>query len=125
MASELRVNTLKDASGNNSVATSVIAEGTAKVWAKATQSDNSVYDSFNLTGIVDDGTGQLTFTIASDMANVNYAFTSTTQVTDCGGLNATGTGATTTGTAVHQGRNSSGTDVDSNPVSIVIHGDLA
>ena len=125
MASELRVNTLKDASGNNSVATSVIAEGTAKVWAKATQSDNSIYDSFNLTSITDDGTGQLTFTIASDMANINYAFTSTTQVTDCGGLNATGTGATTTGTAVHQGRNSSGTDVDSNPVSIVIHGDLA
>ena len=125
MASELRVNTLKDASGNNSVATSVIAEGTAKVWAKATQSDNSIYDSFNLTSITDDGTGQLTFTIASDMANINYGFTSTTQVTDCGGLNATGTGATTTGTAVHQGRNSSGTDVDSNPVSIVIHGDLA
>ena len=33
MASELRVNTLKDASGNNSVATSVIAEGTAKAWS--------------------------------------------------------------------------------------------
>ena len=125
MASELRVNTLKDASGNNSVGMSFVAEGTAKVWAKATQSDNSIYDSFNLTSITDDGTGQLTFTIASDMANINYGFTSTTQVTDCGGLNATGTGATTTGTAVHQGRNSSGTDVDSNPVSIVIHGDLA
>ena len=32
MASELRVNTLKDASGNNSVATSTVAEGTAKAW---------------------------------------------------------------------------------------------
>ena len=32
MASELRVNTLKDASGNNSVATSIIAEGTVKTW---------------------------------------------------------------------------------------------
>ena len=32
MASELRVNTLKDASGNNSVATSVVFNGTAKAW---------------------------------------------------------------------------------------------
>ena len=36
MASELRVNTLKDASGNNSVATSTVAqgkcEGLATVW---------------------------------------------------------------------------------------------
>ena len=125
MASELRVNTLKDASGNNSVGLSTVAGGSAKVWAKATQSDNSIYDSFNLTSITDDGTGQVTFTIASDMANVNYGFTSTTQVTDCGGLNASGTGATATGSAVHQARNSSGVDFDSNPVTIVIHGDLA
>ena len=34
MASELRVNTLKDASGNNSVATSVVASGSAKAWAR-------------------------------------------------------------------------------------------
>ena len=32
MASELRVNTLKDAAGNNSVATSVVASGSAKAW---------------------------------------------------------------------------------------------
>ena len=133
MASILKVDTITGVSTAGSIAvtgegnstTTNLQQGLAKVWAKATQSDNSIYDSFNLTSITDDGTGQLTFTIASDVANINYGFTSTTQVTDCGGLNATGTGATTTGTAVHQGRNSSGTDVDSNPVSIVIHGDLA
>ena len=32
MASELRVNTLKDASGNNSVATSVVFAWCAKAW---------------------------------------------------------------------------------------------
>ena len=32
MASELRVNTLKDASGNNSVGMSYVAEGSAKQW---------------------------------------------------------------------------------------------
>ena len=65
MASELRVNTLKDAADNNSIATSFVANGSAKVWAKATQADNSVYDSLNLTSITDDGTGQLTFTITT------------------------------------------------------------
>ena len=34
MASELRVNTLKDASGNNSVATSVLFGGSAKAWVQ-------------------------------------------------------------------------------------------
>ena len=32
MASELRVNTLKDASGNNSVGMSTVANGSAKQW---------------------------------------------------------------------------------------------
>ena len=32
MASELRVNTIKDASGNNSIATSFVAGGSAKAW---------------------------------------------------------------------------------------------
>ena len=32
MASELRVNTIKDASGNNSVATSVLFGGSGKAW---------------------------------------------------------------------------------------------
>jgi len=36
MASELRVNTLKDASGNNSVATSVVSNGSLKAWRKYT-----------------------------------------------------------------------------------------
>ena len=121
---KIKADTLEHSTAG-SLDTQYVVNGSAKVWAKATQADNSVYDSLNLTSITDDATGQLTFTIANNMANVNYGFTSTTQVTDCGGLNAAGTGATTTGTAVHQGRNSSGTDTDSNPVTIVIVGDLA
>ena len=34
MASELRVNTLKDASGNNSIGLSYVAEGSAKTWGE-------------------------------------------------------------------------------------------
>ena len=48
MASELRVNTLKDASGNNSIATSVVFSGTAKCWGDYEQDTPSVKDSFNM-----------------------------------------------------------------------------
>ena len=108
-----------------SIDTSYLFNGTTKMWAKTTQSDNSIFDSFNLSSITDDGTGQTTFTITNDMSDVNYALLSTTQVSDCGGLNATGTSSAATGSCTHQGRNTSGTDVDSNPACVAIFGDLA
>ena len=73
MASELRVNTLKDASGNNSVALSTVAEGSAKAWASYNGSGTTFADSFNMTSATDNGTGNYTFTIANDMGNANYA----------------------------------------------------
>ena len=57
MASELRVNTLKDASGNNSVATSVVFGGTAKFWIKPAADLASISDSYNVSSLDDDGTG--------------------------------------------------------------------
>ena len=54
MASELRVNTLKDASGNNSIATSFVAGGSAKSYGYAQQRTATVElkDSFNMTGLL-------------------------------------------------------------------------
>ena len=63
-----------------SIDTSYLFNGSTKMWAKTTQSDNSIFDSFNLSSITDDGTGQTTFTITNDMSDVNYALLSTTQV---------------------------------------------
>ena len=56
MASELRVNTLKDASGNNSVGMSTVAEGSCKTWVAATLAA-VIYDSFNISSNTDEGTG--------------------------------------------------------------------
>ena len=73
MASELRVNTLKDASGNNSVALSTVAEGTAKVWTSIDGSGTvNTRDSFNYTSTTDNGTGNYTLTYNSVFANANY-----------------------------------------------------
>ena len=74
MASELRVNTLKDASGNNSVAMQYVAEGSAKVWTTINGTGTAaITDSLNTTSITDNGTGNYTFIIASDMSNAEYA----------------------------------------------------
>ena len=54
MASILRVNTLTDASSNNSVPMATVNQGTAKSWADFTMASTpSADDSFNLASITD------------------------------------------------------------------------
>ncbi len=75
MASELRVNTLKDASGNNSIATSFVAGGSAKFHcsyesggstggAGALQSGD-----LNVTSVTDNGTGNFSPQFTSNFAS--------------------------------------------------------
>ncbi len=74
MASELRVNTLKDAAGNNSIGMSYVAEGTAKAWNRfAGGSVPTLLDSLNNSTATDNGTGDYTFAFTSSMGNANYA----------------------------------------------------
>ena len=75
MASELRVNTLKDASGNNSVATSTVAQGSAKAWINFNSTGTiATRDSFNVSGIVDEETGITTVSFTYNMqTDANYA----------------------------------------------------
>ena len=75
MASELRVNTLKDAAGNNSIATSFVAGGSAKAYAnyKQTSGSESVVGSFNVASFTDVSGGKFTVNFTSAMSNTNYA----------------------------------------------------
>ena len=75
MASELRVNTLKDASGNNSVATSFVAGGSAKAYAnyKQTSGSESVIGSFNVASVTDVSGGKFTVNFTSAMSNTNLS----------------------------------------------------
>ena len=73
MASILRVNTLTDASSNNSVPMATVASGSAKAWLQH-NSSHAIQDSFNFASITDGGTGltdDATFTSA--MANDDYS----------------------------------------------------
>ena len=74
MASELRVNTLKDASGNNSVAMSYVAEGTAKSWVNLNGSGTiAIRDSLNVASLTDNGTGSYSANYTNSMNDSNYA----------------------------------------------------
>ena len=74
MASILRVNTLTDASSNNSIATSFVAGGSAKGWINYKQAATFVInDSFNISSVNDDGTGLGDTNYTNNFNNANYA----------------------------------------------------
>jgi len=60
-------------------ATTIISQGLAKVWVDITSPTTSsgasitLQDSFNVTSMTDNGTGQIMMLFANDMASVNYA----------------------------------------------------
>jgi len=74
MASILRVNTLTDASSNNSTPMATVNQGTAKAWVNFTgQTNTAERDSFNISSLTDAATAK-TYPIAftSNMGNINY-----------------------------------------------------
>ena len=74
MASELRVNTLKDAASANSVAMEYVAGGSAKAWCffDGTAGTISFSDSFNGSSLSDVATGQYDMNFTSSMSNDTY-----------------------------------------------------
>tara|TARA_R100001510_G_scaffold4308_2_gene3415 strand:+ start:635 stop:1066 length:432 start_codon:yes stop_codon:yes gene_type:complete len=143
MASELRVNTLKDASGNNSIATSFVAQGSAKAWlnldgsATFDVSDTEINDSFNVGSTVDNGTGDYSITFTSTMADGNYAFGGTTRSNNAssgtrgpnGIMSNNATVETGSGFRILSARGSTassdGALQDSSVVMVAVNGDLA
>jgi len=135
MASELRVNTLKDASGANSIATSFVAGGSAKAWLNINQtSTQAIRDSFNVSSIADNGTGLTTVTVSSAFANNDYLATialrmqsGTSNTGSSGGVNTSDGSASITTTAHQLSYINTGStgDADTPYGGSSIHGDLA
>tara|TARA_R110002096_G_scaffold395042_1_gene590353 strand:+ start:65 stop:529 length:465 start_codon:yes stop_codon:yes gene_type:complete len=58
--------------GEGNSTTTNLQQGLAKAWVKFTQvGTHTAADSFNLTSLTDNGTGNSTVTIANDLANAN------------------------------------------------------
>jgi len=74
MASELRVDTLKDSSGSNSVGMAYVAGGSAKGWGQLTSiSTTAMQDSLNVASVTDNGTGSSDLNWTSTFNNDDYA----------------------------------------------------
>jgi hypothetical protein len=75
MASILRVDTLTDASSNNSTAMSTINQGTAKAWVNFNGTGTiAIRDSFNTASLTDGGTGNYDVNWTNNFGNTNYSF---------------------------------------------------
>ena len=82
MASQLKVDTLTGVTtagsilvtGEGNSTTTNLQQGLVKVWARYEQDGtNSILDSFNVSGLTDEGNGDATVSIANDMGNINYS----------------------------------------------------
>ena len=135
MASILRVDTLTDASSNNSIATSVLFNGSNKAWINLNGTSTIANrDLYNISGITDNGTGDYTETFTSSMSNANYSPACVVQDDQSDTANMGGTAATiyraSTGLATGNCRIGTGvagtsTRNDDTTLSIIIAGDLA
>ena len=127
MASELRVNTLKDASGNNSIATSFVAQGSAKHWSMiANGGTPSISNSLNASSVSDDAQGNFTISLSSAMENTNQAALGMVSNSASNPSTSTCTGQLeTTSTLAVETVNSSAASTDVAFNQFAIHGDLA
>ena len=142
MASILRVNTLTDASSNNSIATSFVANGSAKLHVRYTTATTTatVGSPLNTSTLTDNGTCDTSISISSNMDNANYTILSSgTNNYDSSGTQAYGpysigswtnsSGNQTSSTIRIGARFAPGTGsatvVDVDIVSVALLGDLA
>jgi hypothetical protein len=126
MASELRVNTLKDAAGANSVAMEYVAGGSAKAWVNFDGTGTiAARDSLNLSSLSDDGTGLYTVTVLSAFSNDDFSTAGAGGENSGGGNRMLGLRTTTTTTKGLRGFSVASSTVDLAEVCVQITGDLA
>ena len=86
--------TVVDSEGGS--ATTNLAQGLCKVWINGPAAKNSINDSFNVSSLDDDGTGDFGVHYTNDFASTNYCFSpgvddggTTTAIIGCDGTNGT------------------------------------
>ena len=125
MTSELRVTTIANNAGSESVDTTYVVNGSAKHWTHFDQSNsNTVRDSFNQSSATDVSTGNYYFSFSSSMANKYFSspFMSERYRSR---FNGGTTSSTTSRTDTCEGANSSNNNDDTEHCSLATFGDLA
>ena len=127
MASELRLTTLANNAGTESVDTTYVINGSAKHWSMiANGGTPSISNSLNSSSVSDDSTGNFTITLSSAMENTNQAALGmiANSAANPSTSTVTGTMESTTTLAVET-VNTAGTNLDVPFNQFAIHGDLA
>ena len=101
-----------------------LQQGLVKAWCKFDGEAGTIAnaDSFNVSGLTDNGTGDYTIAIDNDMANDDYAHTCNGSEQVMSPLNA---GNTFAGSVRIYSKNLSDSNIDAQEVSLQITGDLA
>jgi len=138
MTSELRVDNLKGSTTGGSInvlgegtsATTNLQQGLAKAWVNfdGTASNAASRDTFNVSGMTDNGTGNYTVSINNDMSNDDYSASCTGRVqsgVDTTVLAPEDSGYATGSVQVLAIKIANDQLLDSNFSQVTIHGDLA
>ena len=129
MAGKIIADTLETGAGAD-IATSYVVNGSAKAWVNFNGTGTiAARDSFNVTSLTDNGTGDYTVTYSNSMSNGNYAVnTSANNTISFYSLMSsidTGSGLVLVGSARFFTASSSSVGVDARTVNFSLHGDLA
>ena len=79
--STLKTSNIQDTSGNNNSTPEQINQGRAKAWINFDGTSGSIgtgRDSFNVAAVTDNNPGDYTVNFTNDMANTNYAVSTST-----------------------------------------------
>ena len=112
--------------GEGGSTTTNLQQGVAKCWGNLDGDAGTAvfFDSFNLSGITDNGTGNYTFAINNDMASTSYTLQMSSNMGGgSGGFN--GAGNITAGTYQFYGYTQGGSFRDLATAYSTVHGDLA
>ena len=82
MASELRITTLANNAGTESVDTTYVINGSAKAWVNFDSTSTlTAWDSFNISSFTDLNTGQHRLSFSNSMNNTGYSHVGGSNVT--------------------------------------------
>ena len=128
--SKIKVNYIGTTEGGDEISTNNVIQGTAKAWANLNGTGTIVLrDSFNVSSLVDNGTGKYSINLNNLMANSTYSYAVNgdfTLGTDSGIAISTGdNNSITTGQFSSVFFNSSFIAYDPDGATNIIFGDLA
>ena len=133
--STLKVTTIQDTSGGNASTSEQINQGRVKVWVNFDGSGTiNIRDSFNVSSVTDEGTGQYEINFSNALGNSNYAVATSgfNTLNSDGGWVATSAGTSewasnadisTTRVRIASFISTSGSHQDNEALGIIICGD--